>query len=123
GRSIVMGRFCGGTGGSTARGATFRVTNPLTGAEMATEFQSAAPGDLDRACWKAWEAFHALRDRPPPDRAALLESIGVRLLELGDGLTSVACAETGLSAVKIVAERERAIANIRELALRMRRGE
>src|SRR5690606_6351459 len=46
-----------------------------------------------------------------------------RLLELGDALTGVACAETGLSAVKVVAERERAIANIRELALRMRRGE
>ena len=118
-----MGRFCGGAAGTTGRGATFRVTNPLTGAEMATEFQSATAGDLDRACWKAWEAFHALRDRPPADRAGLLESIGVRLLELGDALTSIACAETGLSAVKIVAERERAIANIRELAMRMRRGE
>lgn len=118
-----MGRFCGGSGGAATRGATFRVTNPLTGVDMPTEFESATAADLDRACWKAWEAFHALRDRPPADRANLLESIGVRLLELGDSLTSVACAETGLSAVKIVAERERAIANIRELALRTRRGD
>ncbi|MFG0283748.1 MAG: aldehyde dehydrogenase family protein [Phycisphaerales bacterium JB039] len=117
-----MGRFCGSATSPTGGAAIFRVTNPLTGAEMATEFQSISAGDLDRACWKAWEAFHAMRDRSHIDRAGLLDAIATRIAGLGDALTSIACAETGLSAVKVVGERERVVGNLHELAARLRAG-
>jgi 2,5-dioxopentanoate dehydrogenase len=101
---------------------SFRVISPASGLDLPARYVCASTEDIDRACGQAWEAFYALRERSPLERANLLERIGRGLSAIGDDLVQEATRETGLSPARLVAERERVIANCELLATCVRDG-
>jgi len=117
GLSIVAGRPGERPGADAARlAAAFKTESPLTGGETGQKFTCASPSDVERAGQKAWEAYYAMLDRTPVDRAKLILTIAERLEGLGDRLIELAHGETGLGLVRLVAEREKAVENIRLFA-------
>jgi len=102
--------------------APFRVVNPATGREMATGYRAATPEQVDKACRLAWVALHEVRKRSPDHRAALLEAIAARMIELGSSLISLAQQETGLPEQRLVAERERTTGTLLRFAEVVRDG-
>lgn len=103
--------------------AVFRAIDPGTGKELPTRFVPARPQEVDRAAWQAWQAFYALSERPPEDRAALLEMIADQIVRLGDLLISTAADETGLGPARLVSERDRTVNTLRMFAEVVRDGE
>ncbi|MFN0132156.1 MAG: aldehyde dehydrogenase (NADP(+)) [Phycisphaerales bacterium] len=101
----------------------FHAIDPASGRELPTMYLAATTEELDRACWAAWEAFHAMMDRSAADRATLLETIAARILELGDDLLAVAGDETGLGPSRLVSERERTLGTLRMFAALIRKGD
>lgn len=102
--------------------ATFRSINPATGQALDTEFPAHVPADVERACALAAEAFPIFRETSPHERAAFLEQIAQNILALGDALIATACAETGLPAARITAERGRTVNQLRMFAEVVREG-
>jgi 2,5-dioxopentanoate dehydrogenase len=103
--------------------AGFRAISPASGHEMEPRFAPATDADIDRAARKAWEAFHAMLDRPAADRAGLLEAIAGAIAALDHKLIERASEETGLGPVRMVAERERTLFTLRMFAGVVRAGE
>jgi len=101
---------------------SFRVTSPASGLDLPVRFVCASTQDIDRSCTQAWEAFYAIRDRSPLERANLIERIGRAVRTAGDTLIETAVRETGLGPARLVAERERVIANCDMLAAQVRDG-
>jgi alpha-ketoglutaric semialdehyde dehydrogenase len=124
GVSIVAGEASDAPADGATRPATmFRATAPATGADLDPWFFSASDADIERAARKAWEAFHAMLDRPASDRGALLEAMSAEITALGDALIDRASEETGLPPARIVAERERTIFTLGMFAGVVRSGE
>ena len=94
----------------------FYAFDPHTGRELPTLYLAASTKELDEAGWKAWQAFHAMHDRPAADRAHLLETIADRILDLGEDLLALAADETGLGPARLVSERDRCINTLRMFA-------
>lgn len=103
--------------------ATFRAISPASGAELDPQFFAASEADIERAAKRAWEAFHAMLDRPTGDRVSLLQAMANEIAALGDTLIDRTCEETGLSPARIVAERERTLFTLRMFADVVRAGE
>ncbi|MBL9031880.1 MAG: aldehyde dehydrogenase (NADP(+)) [Phycisphaerae bacterium] len=101
----------------------FYAVDPSSGRDLPTMFLAASAEEIDRACWAAWEAFHAMLERSPADRADLLEHVAARIMELGDDLLAVAGDETGLGPSRLVSERERTVGTLRMFAALVRKGE
>lgn len=104
-------------------GSVFRGIDPVTGRELPTPFVPARPEDVDAAAWAAWQAFYAIGDRSPTDRAGLLEAIADAVTELGDALIAVASDETGLGPARLVSERDRTVGTLRMFAQEVRAGD
>jgi NADP-dependent aldehyde dehydrogenase len=117
GLSIVAGQPGERPVADTARlAATFKTESPLTGSEIARKYLCASVNDVERAGHKAWEAYYAMLDRPPIERVKLILTIADRLELLGDRLIEIAHEETGIGQVRLVAEREKAVENIKLFA-------
>ncbi len=102
--------------------AKFYAVDPHSGRDLPVVYLAAAPADLDQACWKAWQAFHAMHERPGKDRAALLETIAARIADLGEDLLVAASDETGLGPARLVSERERTVNTLKMYAELVREG-
>ncbi|MDX9910540.1 MAG: aldehyde dehydrogenase family protein [Phycisphaerales bacterium] len=100
----------------------FHAQDPSTGRTLPMAYVCAQDEHIDLACRLAWEAFHALKQGEANDRARLLDMIADALVSLGDPLLAIAQRETGLSPSRLVAERERAVANLRLCAQTVRSG-
>lgn len=111
GRSIVAGEPS-----PDGTGPTFRALDPARASEIEPSFVAASPGDIDRACWAAWDAFHELLNRRARDRADLLEAIAAGITGLGQGLIARAAAETGLTEPRLLGERDRTVQQLRMFA-------
>jgi len=71
---------------------------------------------------RAWEAFHAMQQRPASDRADLLDAIASHITALGDGLLSTTEGETGLHHMRLLAERDRTTTTLAMFADAVREG-
>src|SRR5260370_37448556 len=96
-------------GGSEVRGTegVLRAWNPTAGADMEPDFSAGGMIEVNRACLLAQEAFDSYRETPLETRAKFLRAIGQGLLDLGDRLVDLACAETALPRGRIEGERGR----------------
>ncbi len=122
GRSIIAGEPAPDPAG-VEPGSVFRAIDPGTGNELPTPFLAASPEDVDRAGWRAWEAFYAMRERSAAERADLLDRIADQIARLGDLLIATATDETGLGPARLVSERDRTVNTLRMFAAVVRDGE
>lgn len=102
--------------------AKFYAIDPASGRELATLYLAAGPDDVEAAGWAAWQAFHAMAKKPAADRAALLERIADRIVDLGEKLLGLAAEETGLGPSRLVSERDRTVQTLRMFAAAVREG-
>ena len=102
----------------SGRAASFRATDPATGAALEPAFAFADAADVDRACALAAEAFDTYRETSPEARAAFLDSIADEIVALGDALIERACAESGLPRARIEGERGRTVGQLKLFASR-----
>ncbi len=102
--------------------AKFYAVEPHSGRDLPTLYLAATTAEIDQACWKAWQAYHAMQQRPIEDRAALLEAIAARITDLGEGLLAIASDETGLGPARLVSERERTVNTLKMFAEVVRDG-
>ncbi|MBK4735045.1 aldehyde dehydrogenase (NADP(+)) [Noviherbaspirillum pedocola] len=96
--------------------------NPATGETLQPAFGLAGANEVERACALAWAAFDAYRDTGLDARAAFLERIAQRILDLGDALIERAVAESGLPRARIEGERGRTVGQLRLFADVVREG-
>jgi len=95
---------------------TFSAMDPNTGEPTGPQIEVASVHDVDAAATAAWAASGAMQGVDGPARASMLEAMAGAIAALGEPLVALARRETGLSAVRIVAERERLVTNLRRCA-------
>jgi alpha-ketoglutaric semialdehyde dehydrogenase len=105
-----------------ATAQTFRAINPATGAQIEPPFSSAGDAEVERACQLASEAFDEYRALHSEQRARFLETIGDRIMALGDELLERANAESGLPIARLTGERARTVNQLRLFADELRKG-
>ena len=109
-----------------ARGATggrrFPAMNPATGAALDPPFHEALDAEAAQAMEEAARAYEDYRNRPPRQRADLLDRIAANIEALGDALIERAAAETGLPVARLVGERARTCGQLRLFAQVVREG-
>lgn len=112
-------------GVATARGTegSQRAFDPARNSEIAEPaFGMGGTAEVDRACALARDAFDPYRALPLERRAAFLETIAGRILDLGDALIARAQAESGLPAARLQGERTRTVSQLRLFAQVVRDG-
>ncbi|MCW5757129.1 MAG: aldehyde dehydrogenase family protein [Phycisphaeraceae bacterium] len=112
-RALVPSQFASHGTPSTR---SFQARNPATGQPIGPQIEVSTPQDACAAAMAAWSAYHGLLDMDADTRATMLETIADAIHGLGDDLVKLAVAETGFSAVRIVAERERLMLTLRMFA-------
>lgn len=124
GRSIVAGRSVDDLPHEPSRlMLQFSPVSPATGSTIAERYTSATEENVNAAASRAWEAYFAMREIPASSRADLLGLIADRLGLLGDDLPQRASEETGFSAARMTAERERTMSVLRWLSEMVRQGQ
>jgi NADP-dependent aldehyde dehydrogenase len=101
---------------------SFQAINPATGQDIAPSFSGAGPADIVEACALAAQAFADYRTTSCTTRAKFLETIAVKIEEIGDALIDRAVQETGLPKARIAGERARTTAQLRLFAEVVREG-
>jgi NADP-dependent aldehyde dehydrogenase len=111
-------------GAQAVRGeqGSVRGFNPASGESLEPAFGLAGAAQVERACALAWQAFDAYRETGLEQRAAFLERIAQRILDLGDELIERAVAESGLPRARIEGERGRTVGQLRLFAEVVREG-
>jgi alpha-ketoglutaric semialdehyde dehydrogenase len=99
---------------------TFQATSPATGTPAGPKVEASTPQEVSGAAMAAWAAYHGMMEIDASERAAMLEAIADAVHGLGDDLVKLAANETGFSAVRIVAERERLMLVLRMFAAAVR---
>ncbi|WP_296952944.1 aldehyde dehydrogenase (NADP(+)) [uncultured Massilia sp.] len=116
GDMIIGQRIVRGASGST------HAFNPATGATLEPAFGLASRADVDAACALAEGAADAYRAVPLAQRAAFLETIAERIMDLGPALVERAGQESGLPAARLEGERGRTVNQLRLFAGVVRAG-
>lgn len=102
---------------------TYSAINPATGERLAPEFSDAGGPEVAAACALAAAAFASYRATNLEARAAFLERIAERILEIGDDLIVRAIAESGLPRARLEGERGRTVGQLRLFAKVVRQGD
>lgn len=105
---------------AVGRRRTFQALSPATGTPFGPKIEVSTPEEVSGAAMAAWAAYHGMMEFDADERAALLEAIADAVHGLGDDLVKLAANETGFSAVRIVAERERLVLVLRMFARAVR---
>lgn len=103
-------------------GRHFSAFNPAIGKALDPEFSAAGPGEVDRACALAAEAFPVFGTSDRERRAAFLEGVAKNILACGDTLIERANAETGLPVARLTGERGRTVNQLNLFAREVRDG-
>lgn len=124
GKSIIAGRSAIEESTDASRlTLTYHATDPTTGEALEQRYSCATSSQIEYACERAWEAWHAMRDIPAPEaRAALLECIASKLALLADELPEIAAKETGFSVMHLRTERSKLLMHLHWLANEVRAG-
>ncbi len=101
---------------SAPSGLTFTARAAATGAALPTTYHAASPADVAAAAHLAQQAFPAFRDLPGASRGAFLRAIAANIEALGQTLTDLAMAETGLPEPRIKGETARTCGQLRLFA-------
>jgi len=106
GKNLIAGEWSGDTSNG------FSAMNAITNQTMNEKFADASEQEIDNAIDKANHAFVSYSQLSAEKRAVFLRTIGEQILALGDDLVDIACAETGLPAMRIQGERGRTIGQL-----------
>ncbi|HEV3431772.1 MAG TPA: aldehyde dehydrogenase (NADP(+)) [Paraburkholderia sp.] len=117
GQSLIGAMSVRGTHGA------FHGIDARTGETLEPAFGGATQDDLERACALAEAAFDTFRETPPENRAAFLETIGEKIMAIGDALIERCMAETGLPRARLEGERARTVGQLRLFAGVLRNGD
>jgi len=111
-------------GRRSVRGAagTVHAIDPARHATIEPGFGLASGEELAAACALAGQAFDSYRALPLERRAAYLEAIAARILDLGPALIERAGLETGLPQARLEGERMRTVNQLRLFAKVVRDG-
>ncbi|MFV3073746.1 aldehyde dehydrogenase (NADP(+)) [Niveispirillum fermenti] len=111
-------------GAGERRGQTsYEAVEAATGATLDPGFWDADPGHVDEACALAAAALPVFSTLAPEVRAAFMEDVAARILDIGDALITRAMAETGLPRARLEGERGRTVGQLRLFAATVRRGD
>ncbi|MCD9147420.1 aldehyde dehydrogenase (NADP(+)) [Pseudophaeobacter flagellatus] len=89
----------------------------------AQSFSLGTPGDVDRACNAAEEAFWSYGYSTRAERAALLNAIADEIEARGDAITEIGTQETGLPEARLQGERGRTTGQLRLFAAHILNGD
>jgi NADP-dependent aldehyde dehydrogenase len=117
GKNLIAGEWSG----ETSNG--FSAMNAMTNQTMNQKFADASEQEINQAIEKANIAFVSYRQLSAEKRAVFLRTIGEQIFALGDDLVEIACAETGLPAMRIQGERGRTIGQLGLFASLLESGE
>jgi len=117
GKNLIAGEWSG----ETKNG--FVAFDAINNKAMTTTFADATTTEIEQAITGANRAFKSYSQLPADKRAKFLRTIGEQILVLGDELVEVACAETGLPAMRIQGERGRTIGQLGLFADLLEKGE
>jgi alpha-ketoglutaric semialdehyde dehydrogenase len=95
--------------------------NPTSG-DQTGEFFVATPAEVDKAVEMAAEAFQVYRKKSGAEKALFLEAIADEIMEIGEELITVCCAESGLPVPRTTGERGRTTGQLRLFAELLKEG-
>lgn len=116
GLNLINGQWVGESDTTT------HAVSPTTGLPLDPAFQSATPAEIDAAFAAAVAAFEATRSLPAEPWAKLLDTIADKIMALGDGLLTVAGAESALPPARLTGERARTCGQLKLFAQLVRDG-
>src|SRR5262245_5684595 len=108
GRSLIAGVDAKGD-----PALAFRTENPTTGEPTPTTYHAATAADVASAAQAASEAFAAVAEHPPRERADFLDAVAVKIAALDTTLITLASQETGLAPPRLTSERDRTANQLR----------
>jgi alpha-ketoglutaric semialdehyde dehydrogenase len=117
GKNLIAGEWSGDTSNG------FSAMNAITNLTMNEKFADATEQEIEQAISKASHAFVSYSQLSAEKRGTFLRTIGEQILALGDDLVDMACAETGLPAMRIQGERGRTIGQLGLFANLLESGE
>lgn len=117
GKNLIAGEWSGDTSNG------FSAMNAITNKAMNEKFTDASEQEVTQAIAQANHAFVSYSQLIAEKRAVFLRTIGEQILALGDDLVDMACAETGLPAMRIQGERGRTIGQLGLFANLLESGE
>lgn len=117
GKNLIAGEWSG----ETQNG--FVAFDAVNNKAMTTTFADATSEEIEQAVQGANRAFNSYSKLPAAERATFLRTIGDEILAIGDELVEIACAETGLPAMRIQGERGRTIGQLGLFANLLESGE
>lgn len=106
----------------TGAGPALTSVDPSTDTVLEPAYGSATPDDVARACELAERAAVAYRATSPERRATFLERVADHIEDLREELITRAVTESGMTADRIRAERERTTGQLRLFAAEVRDG-
>ncbi|RZK75676.1 MAG: aldehyde dehydrogenase (NADP(+)), partial [Pedobacter sp.] len=109
---INIGKQIIGFETSAEANETISSISRLTGEKMAS-FSVATIAEVDRAVEKATAAFQIYRKVSGVKKAAFLEAIASEIIDIGDELITICCAESGLPKGRIEGERGRTVGQLK----------
>jgi len=106
GKNFIAGEWSGDTNNG------FTATNASTNEVLLTTFADATSAEIEQAITAGNSAFTSYSQLSSVKRAHFLRTIGEQIIALGDELVDIACAETGLPAMRIQGERGRTVGQL-----------
>ncbi|HVO72386.1 MAG TPA: aldehyde dehydrogenase (NADP(+)) [Ignavibacteriaceae bacterium] len=100
----------------------FPAINPANGTKLLPGFHDAVLQEIDKAAFKAHNAFHTYSKKNGKEKAVFLEIIAQEILSLGDILIERCHEETGLPKTRVVSERGRTVNQLKLFAELLRDG-
>ncbi|MFT5755477.1 MAG: alpha-ketoglutaric semialdehyde dehydrogenase [Alteromonadaceae bacterium] len=117
GKNLIAGEWSGDTSNG------FTSTDAITNEALPTIFSDATVTEIEQAITAANTAFTSYSQLSCAKRAHFLRTIGEQIIALGDDLVEIACAETGLPAIRIQGERGRTVGQLSLFADLLESGE
>ncbi|WP_206483701.1 aldehyde dehydrogenase (NADP(+)) [Thalassotalea sp. G2M2-11] len=117
GKNLIAGEWSGDLT------AGFSATDAIRNQAMKEVFAQASKIEISHAIERADQAFVSYSQLPATARASFLRTIGEQIIAIGDELIDMACAETGLPALRIQSERGRTVAQLGLFANLLEQGE
>jgi alpha-ketoglutaric semialdehyde dehydrogenase len=117
GKNLIAGEWSGNTSNG------FSAMNAITNQTMHEKFADASEQEIEQAIDKANHAFVSYSQLTAEKKAFFLRTIGEQIIALGDDLVDMACAETGLPAMRIQGERGRTVGQLGLFANLLETGE
>jgi len=106
GKNLIAGEWSGDTNNG------FSAIDAIKNETLPQVYADATTAEVEQAITRADQAFQSYGQLPAKERAVFLRTIGEQIVALGDELVDMACAETGLPAMRIQGERGRTVGQL-----------